>query len=1261
MTKRIGSACILLVSSSLLATAARAGWEPVGMPGFSSSTANYESLAFCNGEPYVAYQDASLTNKATVMRYTAGSWQPVGTAGFSAGTAAYLSLAFNGDEPCVAFQDGANSSKATVMQYTGGSWQLVGAAGISAGTATYTSLAIYNGEPYVAYRDAGTSNRTVVKCYTGGTWQTVGGVGASPSTSNYPTLAFHNGEPYVAYQDGSNGSRATVRRFADESWQNVGSVGFSAGTATYLSLAFDNGEPYVAYQDAGNGAKATVMRYRDGSWQDVGTAGFSSSTAAYESIALYNGEPYVLYQDAANGSKATVMRCSDGTWQVVGPAGFSSGARYYGGLAFFNGEPYIAYRDSGFASKAVVMRYIWPPTVQASNVTFGGITATQLTVGWTRGNGNACAVFMSQGSAGEAAPAANTTYAASTTFGGGMQIGTTGWYCIYTGSGASVTVTGLTPTATYRVMVCEYTGSVGKQDYLPGVGTGNPANVSTLAHPPTVTTSGVTEIGATMAVCGGQVASDGGTAVTARGVCWNTTGTPTTADNKTADGTGTGAFVSTLTGLNPGTTYYVRAYAINVQGTSYGAEVQFAANAVPSTVNTAEVTNIGSTAATCGGCVVADGGAAVTARGVCWNTTGSPTTADSRTTDGAGTGTFVSSLTGLNPGTTYYARAYAVNAPGTSYGAEVEFATSAEPPTVITSPVTGVSPTTAMCGGDVTADGMAAVIARGVCWNTTGNPTVADCKSTDGTGLGAFVSRLADLSPGVLYYVRAYATNTQSTGYGDTFHFTTTTTPPTVAATAVTGVTATTATCSGNVVSDGGNQVTARGVSWRQSNDPTTAHTKTVESTGTGPFTTTLTDLSPNTLYRVRSFATNGRGTSFGLEIEFQTGMASPSVITSAVMGVTATTAMCGGNVTAHGSAEVVARGVCWNTTGDPTTSDSKTTDGTGTGVFISSLTGLSPGVRYHVRAYAANAQSTGYGEEIAFVTGTAAPTVATTEVANLTARTATCGGTVIADGGAAISARGVQWHRADDPTTASSKTVDGPASGPFSVHLTGLSPNTAYRVRAYADNAVGTSYGEEIAFTTPASGVTPDLLVETAPTDGSVDVPVPVGEAVRLLIMVQNRGDGDAHQVTVIVPIPPRTEYLSARILTDTADPAALEEIVSNTLYLDLGDLAPGRRMEIELVLRVVTAGPIAVSAGAWTADSTELVLSPPAQITGSEIAWTAGDASAPPACGAPGALPLLACLLARAAVGSCRRPHFGRGGSPHHSKTTGTRPRTS
>ena len=92
---------------------------------------------------------------------------------------------------------------------------------------------------------------------------------------------------------------------------------------------------------------------------------------------------------------------------------------------------------------------------------------------------------------------------------------------------------------------------------------------------PTVITKNVTDITANSATTGGNVLSDGDDPVTVRGVCWSTSPNPTLADSHTVDGSGSGPFTSHLEELTPLQTYYVRAYATNSEGTSYGSELQF--------------------------------------------------------------------------------------------------------------------------------------------------------------------------------------------------------------------------------------------------------------------------------------------------------------------------------------------------------------------------------------------------------------------------------------------------------------------------------------------------------------------------------------------------------------------------------------------------------------------------------------------------------------------------------------------------------------
>ncbi|MBA7580269.1 hypothetical protein ES708_22160 [subsurface metagenome] len=222
-------------------------------------------------------------------------------------------------------------------------------------------------------------------------------------------------------------------------------------------------------------------------------------------------------------------------------------------------------------------------------------------------------------------------------------------------------------------------------------------------------------------------------------------------------------------------TYYVRAYATNSAGTAYGPQVSFTSQCPVLTVTTTSISNITENSAQSGGNVTDDGGAEVTARGVCWSTSENPTTADSKTSDGTGTGSFVSSITGLSPNTTYYVRAYATNSVGTAYGDEVNFTTEQTivPPTVTTSSASDITETSATVGGNVTADGGATVTVRGVCWSTSQNPTLSDNYTTDGTGTGSFSSSITGLIQNTTYYTRAYATNSIGTSYGNEISFTT--------------------------------------------------------------------------------------------------------------------------------------------------------------------------------------------------------------------------------------------------------------------------------------------------------------------------------------------------------------------------------------------------------------------------------------------------------------------------------------------------------
>lgn len=272
----------------------------------------------------------------------------------------------------------------------------------------------------------------------------------------------------------------------------------------------------------------------------------------------------------------------------------------------------------------------------------------------------------------------------------------------------------------------------------------------------------------------GEVTDDGGSPVIDRGFIYGKQGE--SRQDTMYCGNGAGEFPTRLTNLEPNTTYNCMAFARNDAGMAYSGKATFTTLPMAqSEITTYEPTNVTHTHATCGGNVVSDGGSEVTERGVCWATTPNPTTSGSHLASGLGTGNFTVNLSGLTANTTYHVRAYAVNEKGTAYGDDVTFRTiNYTAPIVVTGIITNVTNNSAICNGNVTSNGGYTVTARGICWSKTNqNPTVSGSHTTEGTGTGSFTSNLSGLTQNTTYYVRAYATNSIGTAYGETEQFTT--------------------------------------------------------------------------------------------------------------------------------------------------------------------------------------------------------------------------------------------------------------------------------------------------------------------------------------------------------------------------------------------------------------------------------------------------------------------------------------------------------
>lgn len=294
---------------------------------------------------------------------------------------------------------------------------------------------------------------------------------------------------------------------------------------------------------------------------------------------------------------------------------------------------------------------------------------------------------------------------------------------------------------------------------------------------PTVETVEIDNITMTSATVEGNVTNDGGSFVSERGVCYSIYENPTTSDSIRLAGTGIGRFTCEMTNLTNATTYYIRAFAKNTEGTSYGdvLTMRTIEHPILATVTTDEVSEITINTAVCGGNVLNDGYADITERGICYSTHQEPTVFDYKVAGGEGLGLFQCRMSGLEMMTTYYVRAYAKNSEGYAYGNEVSFTTSDETylPQVITHEVTDFNHFYGIGGGEVVANGGLDIIERGIVWGTSHNPTTMNNKLTAGTGMGEFTCRMSYLFGNTTYYVRAFAANEAGLAYGNEVEFTT--------------------------------------------------------------------------------------------------------------------------------------------------------------------------------------------------------------------------------------------------------------------------------------------------------------------------------------------------------------------------------------------------------------------------------------------------------------------------------------------------------
>ena len=225
-----------------------------------------------------------------------------------------------------------------------------------------------------------------------------------------------------------------------------------------------------------------------------------------------------------------------------------------------------------------------------------------------------------------------------------------------------------------------------------------------------------------------------------------------------------------ITDLTPGDSYYIRAYAINQKGASYG-EVKFISTVIGAPVlTTGAASDITQTQATISASLDSSGGGTVSERGILWSTS-APVTLDSNkvVSNGTSEGQFSVNLTSLPPGTTFYYKAYAINPNGIGYGEQKSFRTINGPPTIITNSISNIDSNQINIGGEIISNGGEEVINYGFVYsNVNSEPSLLDNIVVVGeqNHLGFFNTQISNLIPQTNYFIRSFATNSEGTSFG---------------------------------------------------------------------------------------------------------------------------------------------------------------------------------------------------------------------------------------------------------------------------------------------------------------------------------------------------------------------------------------------------------------------------------------------------------------------------------------------------------------
>ena len=526
--------------------------------------------------------------------------------------------------------------------------------------------------------------------------------------------------------------------------------------------------------------------------------------------------------------------------------------------------------------------------------------------------------------------------------------------------------------------------------------------------------------------------------------------------------------VAVMTGLETGVTYHMCAYVKDGDYVIYGETLPLAVYGMP-VVHTVKDVESGSSYAILSGYVEDDCGKDVKECGFIW-AVGATERLDVDRNQivkvASDVGEFSAKIEGLEPNRTYSFCAYALNEEGVSYGEVVRFTTGVDVPAHGQPLVSDITSSSALLTADVLSDGGERSSEYGFFWGldhrNLDRKVVCDGES--------FVYELTGLDRNTRYYVRSYSTNSRGTANSQVVEFATLAELPVVSLDTVYDVLGCSAMCSISVIDEGGDTVIDKGVVYAADPDADMKNWNSLSAgRGSESCTCCLTDLEPNRTYFVAAYARNSAGIAYGNEKSFKTLVVLPELNAVEANDITVHSFTLNSDVLSDGGETPVEVGFYYseNVDVEPTSSIKVPTYLSGNS-FSVSINGLNRASRFYARAYAVNSAGENLSDVISVSTLPELPVVETREVFDVEDVTASCGGVVIDDGGAEITAKGIIWGTEPELSVKlATKTDEGTGLGEFTGRASGLAFSTKYYVCAYAANSAGTSYGQVREFTT--------------------------------------------------------------------------------------------------------------------------------------------------------------------------------------------------